>query len=141
MPENDNGIIAEIRELHRQRYGTPSVECIEAGRVRDFLLAMDEPLPSLEPGAEVPSLFLLTLGRTRRPQPQRGSAVNGGDRFRFLAPVRIDDTVRVTRELLDVERRSGRHGPLYVSRILATYTNQRDEVVATAERTVLQWGL
>jgi hypothetical protein len=139
--ENDNEIITEIRELHRQRYGTPSQECIEAGRVRDFLLAMDEPLPALEPGAEVPALFLLTLGRTRRPQPQRGSAVNGGDSFRLLAPAHVGDTVRVVRELLEVERRSGRQGPLYVSRILATYTNQHDEVIATAERSVLQWGL
>lgn len=134
-------IIGEIRALHQVRYGTPSVERIEAGRVRDYLLALDEPLPDLAPGTIVPPLFLLTLGRTRRPQPTRGSAVNGGDRFDFRAPVRIGDTILTARELVAVDTKSGKNGLTFVSRIRATYTSQRGEVVAIAERRVMQWGL
>lgn len=133
--------IAEIHAQHAARYGTPSVERIEAGRVRDYLLALDEPLPEFGANIVVPPLFLLTLGRTRRPQPARGSAVNGGDRFEFHAPVHIDDVIRTTRELIAVETKAGRNGETFVSRVRATYTNQRDEVVAVAERRVLQWGL
>lgn len=135
-------IIAEIRAQHQARYGTPSMECIEAGRVRDFLLALDEPLPDdLGDDAVVPPLFLLTLGRTRRPQPARGSAVNAGDRFDFIAPLRIGDTIRTARELVAVDTKAGKNGLTFVSRVRATYTNQRDEIIATAERRVLQWGL
>jgi acyl dehydratase len=134
-------IIGEIRAQHQARYGTPAVEHIEAGRVRDYLLALDEPLPDLAPGAIVPPLFLLTLGRTRRPQPTRGSAVNGGDRFEFRAPARIGDTIRTARELVAVDTKPGKNGLTFVSRIRATYTNQCGHVVAVAERRVLQWGL
>lgn len=34
---------AEIRQEYESRYGAPRHETMELGRVRDYLLAMDEP--------------------------------------------------------------------------------------------------
>jgi hypothetical protein len=134
-------IIAELRARHDSRYGKPDIEVIEAGRVRDFLLALDEPAEDILPGAAVPRLFLLTLGRTRRPRGARGSAVNAGDDYEFLAPVHVGDTIRTVRELLAIEVKQGKQGPMYLTRTRSTFTNQRGETVAVSHQGVLRWGL
>jgi hypothetical protein len=133
------GPIEEIRSDYLTRYGTPVEERIEWGRVRDFLLAMDEPA-NLDPRATVPPLFLLTLGRTRRPQPSRGTAVNAGDEFEFLGPVRIGDLITTRRRVVTVEEKQGSRGRMYLTRAEATYVNQRGEKVAVARQSTLRWG-
>lgn len=143
MPTNpsDEAIIAELRARHESRYGTPDIEVIEAGRVRDFLLALDEPVQEVRPGAVVPGLFLLTLGRTRRPRGVRGSAVNAGDDYELLAPVHVGDTIRTVRELLGTEVKQGKEGRMYLTRTRSTYTNQCGEPVAVSHQSTLRWGL
>lgn len=131
--------IEQIRRDYLARYGTPVTEPIEAGRVRDFLLAMDEPA-NLDTGMPVPPLFVLTLGRTRRPQPSRGSAVNAGDEFEFLGPVRIGDLITTSRRVVSVEEKQGSRGQMYLTRAEATYVNQRGEKVAVARQSTLRWG-
>jgi hypothetical protein len=79
---NASEIADEIRGEYESRYGGPRHEAVELGRVKDYLLAMDEPA-DVGPGDVVPALFVLTLGRTRRPQPSKGSAVNAGDDYEF----------------------------------------------------------
>ena len=68
-----------------ERFGAVFVQTIEAGRVRDYLCALDEPAPG--PGDPVPPLFLLTLGRQRRPHLEQNTGgtcgVNAGDSFEF----------------------------------------------------------
>jgi acyl dehydratase len=108
--------LAEMRARHNARYSQPDVEVIEAGRVRDFLLAMDEPADHAKPGAVVPALFLLTLARNRRPQAPRGSAVNAGDEFELFAPVHVGDTITSTRELLGIDLKDGKRGLMYLAR-------------------------
>lgn len=134
-------IIAEIHATHRERHGTPAYETIEAGRVRDYLRALDEPARELVFGAIVPPMFLLTLGRTRRPQPARGTAVNAGDEYEFRLPVRIGETIRVQRELVGVEPKQGRNGPMYLCSTCTTYANARGETVAISRQNVLRWNL
>jgi hypothetical protein len=131
--------IEQIRSDYLARYGTPVAERIEAGRVRDFLLAMDEPA-NLDTGVPVPPLFLLTLGRIRRPQPSRGSAVNAGDEFEFLGPVRIGDIITSCRRVVSVEAKHGSRGQMYLTKAEATYVNQRGETVAVARQSTLRWG-
>src|SRR5665213_2591425 len=128
----DNPIV-EIRLDYLERYGSPVQQVIDAGRVCDFLLAMDEPA-ELQHGAPVPPLFLLTLGRTRRPQPSRGSAVNAGDEFEFLIPVRVGDAITTARRVVAVEGKQGSKGRMYLTRAEATYTSQRGELVATSRQ-------
>jgi len=138
---SEEAIITELRARHDSRYGKPDIEVIEAGRVRDFLLSLDEPAQEVAPGAVVPALFLLTLGRTRRPRGLRGSAVNAGDEYEFLAPVHVGDTIRTVRELLGIEIKQGKHGAMYLTRTRSTHTNQRGEPVAVSHQTTLRWGL
>lgn len=129
----------EIRKDYEARYGTPRTEPIEAGRVRDFLLAQNEDA-DLVPDQPVPALFLLTIGRTRRPQPARGTAVNAGDDFEFLTPVFIGDRITISRRVVAVEEKQGKAGLMYLTRAEATYRNQRGEVVAIAKSNILRWG-
>ena len=135
MPEP----IEEIRADYVARYGTPRTEVVEAGRVRDYLLALNEPA-DLAPGTPVPALFVLTLGRTRRPQPARGSVVNAGDDYEFFAPVFIGDRITIERRVLGITEKQGKQGTMYLTRAEATYVNQKSTLVARAQLSLLRWG-
>ena len=128
-----------IRAEYLARVGGPVCESVEEGRVRDFLMALDEPCDRMT-GQPVPPLFLLTLGRTRRPQPSRGSAVNAGNDYEFLAPVYVGDQITVSRSVLSVEPKEGKAGRMYLLLSQATYTNQRDEIVGYSRIRILRWG-
>ena len=133
-------IIAEIRRTFETRYGTPRRELIEAGRVRDYLLAMNEPA-DFRPDDPVPPLFLLTLGRMRRPQPSRGSSVKAGDEYEFLAPVFVGDLVTISRQILSVEQKQGKAGPMYLTTDEIRFVNQDGILVARAINKGFRWGL
>ena len=137
MAEKDS--TGEIRRECEARYCEPRHEPIEAGRVRDFLLAMNEP-DARQQDEPVPVLFLLTLGRTRRPQPARGSAVNAGDEYEFFHPVFVNDTITVSRRVLAVEEKQGKSGLMYLTRAEISYCNQHGMLVATAHSSVMRWG-
>ena len=133
---------ATIRQLGQEyaaRFGPPRTELIEAGRVRDYLLAMDEAEASDD--GPVPPLFLLTLGRSRRPQPARGSAVNAGDEFEFHRPVHVGDRITVSLRVLPIEEKQGRHGVMYLVPREVTYINQHGELVAVSRHSSLRWAL
>ena len=129
----------EIRREYEARYGAQRHEPVELGRVKDYLLAMDEPA-DIGPGDVVPALFVLTFGRTRRPQPSKGSAVNAGDDYEFFAPVRVGDTITIARKVLGVDEKQGKNGRMFLIRAEATYTNQRGEQVALGRLNTLRWG-
>lgn len=133
-------VIAQIREDYMSRYGEPRHELVELGRVRDYLRALDESA-DIGPGDVVPALFVMTLGRTRRPQPSKGSAVNAGDDYRFFEPLRVGDTVTIERTVLSVEEKQGRHGRMFLARAEAVYTNQHGQCVARARLDTLRWGI
>lgn len=103
-------------------------------------MAMNEPA-ELAPGKPVPALFLLTLGRTRRAQPLRGSAVNAGDEFEFVAPIYVSDVVMVSRRLLSIEEKQGKVGVMYLLQGEIRFENQKDELVGRATTKTLRWGL
>lgn len=131
---------AEIRRDYQERCNQPRHETIEAGRVRDYLLAMDEPA-DLAPGQPVPALFLLTLGRTRRPQPNRGSAVNAGNEYEFLGPVLVGDVVTSRFSILSIEEKQGKVGQMFLIRTETRFENQKGELVGRATGNTLRWGL
>jgi hypothetical protein len=132
-------IIQAIRRDYEERYGRARTETVEAGRVRDYLLAMDEPA-DISAGQPAPALFMLTLGRTRRPQPTRGAAVNAGDDFEFLAPVYVGDAITIERRVIAVDTKQGKVGRMYLTRAEAAYTNQHGALVARARSNILRWG-
>ena len=144
MPDAERGhdagsIERELREAYEARFGPPRTELIEAGRVRDYLLAMDEPLDRADDDP-IPPLFLLTLARTRRPQPSRGTSVNAGDDYQFRLPVRVGDRITVTRQVTEVAEKQGKRGPMYLIRSESTFTNQSGELVAVSRQSILRWG-
>jgi hypothetical protein len=139
MSGNQATAIQGMREEFAARYGIATREMVEAGRVRDYLLAMDEPC-DIEPGGIVPPLFLLTFGRTRRPQPSRGGAVNAGDEHEFLAAVRIGDTITTSRSLVNIEAKQGSKGCMYFLHSEITYTNQHGVAVGIRRQTTIRWG-
>lgn len=129
----------ELRDEMMARYSGTLTEAVELGRVRDYLLAMDEPA-DIGPGDAVPPLFLLTMARTRRPQPSRGTAVKAGDEYRFLAPVRIGDTLTIEQRLADIEVKEGKNGPMYLVISEGTFRNQRGETVCVRRAKSFRWG-
>jgi len=130
----------ELRDVYAERFGPRRTTAIEAGRVRDYLLTLGRP-GEVEDGDPVPPLFLLTLGRTRRPRPSRGSAVNAGDEFAFHRPVRVGDRITFERLVTDIETKYGRHGAMYLVRASATFTNQDGDLVAESHQVLIRWGL
>jgi acyl dehydratase len=130
----------EIAAEYESRYGAPRNELVERGRVRDFLRALDEP-GEPGPGDVVPPLFLLTLGRTRRPMPGAGGSVNAGDDYEFFEPARIGDTITIERRVLGVDERQGSRGRVFLVRSEATYRNQGGRLVARARLNGLRMGL
>ncbi len=133
-------IMESIRTEMNARYAQARTEPVELGRVRDYLLSMDEPADGIGPGAVVPPLFLLTLGRTRRPQPSKGSAVKAGDEYEFRLPVRVGDSITVTPRLGDIQVKEGRQGRMYLVISEWTYANQRGETVGVAKTRSFRWG-
>jgi hypothetical protein len=132
-------IRARLRQEYEARFPAPRVETIELGRVRDYLLALDEPA-DIGPGDAVPPLFLLTLGRTRRPQPSKGGAVKAGDAYEFIAPVRVGERITIEFRLKDIEEKQGRMGQMFLLTQEWTYRNESGATVARATTTSLRWG-
>lgn len=130
----------EIADEYLGRYGAPRSELVEAGRVRDYLMALDETV-DVAAGQPVPLLFLLTIGRTRRPMPSSGGTVNAGDEFEFLEPLHVGDTITIERRVLDVEERQGRNGRVFLLRAEATYSNQHGRAVGRALFNILRTGI
>jgi hypothetical protein len=135
----EENAIEQIRAECLARFGAPVCEAVEAGRVRDYLLALDEP-GELVAGRPVPPLFLLTLGRTRRPQPSRGSAVNVGNDYDILAPVYVGDNITVARAVQAIEPKEGKAGRMYLTHVKTTYTNGSAVVVGFGHTRIMRWG-
>lgn len=134
-----DAIREQVRSEYEARFPAPRTERIERGRVRDYLLALDEPA-DLAADAEVPPLFLLTLGRTRRPQPSKGTAVKAGEDYEFFVPVRIGDTITINYRVLDVQEKQGKVGAMFLLTQEWRYVNQHGETVGVAKTTILRWG-
>jgi len=113
---------------------------VELGRVRDFLLAMDEPADLAD--GEVPELFLLTLGRNRRPGGPEGGggAVKAGDDYRFFEPLRIGDEITVHFALLEALPKLGRQGLMYELHFERRFVRADGVLVARAIDKVLRWA-
>ena len=132
-------VLDELRVEMAARYSGTRIEPVELGRVKDYLLALDEPA-NIGEGDTVPPLFLLTFGRTRRPQPAKGSAVKAGDEYEFRAPVRVGDTLGVTTSLVDIEVKEGKRGRMYLVVAQMTFVNQHGETVGVGRIKSFRWG-
>ncbi len=137
-PLNDP-LAERFLQEQRTRHGGPVTERVEAGRVRDYALAL-ESLPP-EPSRPVPPLFLLTLGRTRRPHLNRlpGGTVNANDEFELFGDVFVGDEITVETTVRSVEKKAGRKGDLYLITAEKTYRKASGELVARRTNSILRW--
>lgn len=123
------------------RFAGPFVERIEAGRLRDYLMALDGPPLALND--PVPPLFLLTLARQRRPHLAHNSArtggVNAGDSFTFHAAAFVGDTITITCKVLGVEEKQGRNGRIFRATVEYLYHNQHGIELARRLNTLIRW--
>lgn len=133
-------IAKKLCDEQMSRYARPVEETVEAGRVRDYLMALDRDPPADE-RAPVPPLFLLTLGRMRRPHLGRlpGGAVNAGDEFTFAGDVFVGDRITVETDIVGVEPRPSGSRAMYLISMRRRYRNQHGELVATRVNRILRW--
>ncbi|MCD2172232.1 FAS1-like dehydratase domain-containing protein [Rhizobium sp. C4] len=123
-----------------KRHGAPKTERVEAGRVRDFLAAIEA--GPFDPALPVPPLFLLTLGRTRRPHLDRlpGGTVNANDAFEFYEDVFVGDEITIETRMVSVEKKAGSKGDLYLITAEKLYRRTpKGELVAKRTNSVLRW--
>jgi hypothetical protein len=127
-----------VRAEAEARVAHVHVERIELGRVRDYLLALDEPA-GIGEGDRVPALFLLTLARLRRPQAGvGGGGLKMGDAYEFTAPVFVGDVITSRGRLISIEPKTMRSGDCLVVTMEWAYENQRGEPVGVSRSTTLR---
>jgi hydroxyacyl-ACP dehydratase HTD2-like protein with hotdog domain len=66
-----------------------------------------------------------------------GRTMAGGHRYEVLAPVHVGDVLTATEQLVSIDERQGRSGPLVFTTTETTYVNQRDETVARYRQTIV----
>lgn len=64
--------------------------------------------------------------------------LNGGTEAEFFQLAGVNDTVSAEARLLSIEEKSGRSGPMVVTRISVEFSNQLGEPLATVITTMLQ---
>jgi hypothetical protein len=131
---------AEVVERLRARIGwegAESVHPIEAGHVRRFCEAIGDDDPRWR--EQVPPTFVVALGAETPELPEAleygRSWLNGGDRFEYLEPIRIGETIRVRSRLVDVYEKHGSSGDLLFLVFETEYVNQRGRVAVRARGT------
>ncbi|MBD0416754.1 FAS1-like dehydratase domain-containing protein [Oryzicola mucosus] len=134
-----DSVAERYAEEQRSRYRGAVTERVEAGRVRDYLLALESDLT--DPSEPVPPLFLLSLGRNRRPHLNRlpGGTVNASDEFEFFGDVFIGEDITVKTELRSVEKKAGSSRDLYLITAEKLYHNAAGELVARRINSILRW--
>jgi acyl dehydratase len=129
-------LVEKIRaRIASERISTESL--IEAGQVRRFAEAIGDPNPRWL--KEAPPTFLVTLsaGTPRIPEAlQYGRGwLNGGNRFEYLEPVLIGDTVSAESTLVDAYEKQGGSGNLLFLVFETQYRNQHGRLVARSRNT------
>jgi hypothetical protein len=112
--------------------GEPRTETVEAGHVRRFCEAIGDADPRwLE---EAPPTFLVAISSETPQIPEvleYGKGwLNGGDRFEYLAPIRIGDRITARQTLSDAFEKVGGSGKLLFLIFDSEYTNQDGRLVA-----------
>ena len=117
--------------------GGERVTQIEAGHVRRFCEAIGDDNPRWR--EEAPPTFVVALGSET---PDLADALeygkgwlNGGDRFEYLEPIRVGDTITSRTSLVDVYEKQGGSGGLLFLITETEYTNQHGRVAVRVRGT------
>jgi hypothetical protein len=112
---------------------TSTVESlVEAGHVRRFVEAIEDPNPRWE--QEAPPTFLVALAADVPQLPEvleYGSAwLNAGDSFEYERPVRIGDRISSRTRLAEAFEKEGSTGRMLFLAFETEHRNQHGELVA-----------
>ncbi len=117
--------------------GEEHVGAIEAGHVRRFCEAIGDDDPRWRD--EAPPTFVVALGAEVPQLPEAmeyGKGwLNGGDRFEYLEPIRVGDTITSRSTLVDVYEKRGGSGGLLFLVFDTDHVNQHGRVAARVRGT------
>ena len=110
--------------------GGERVTVVEAGQVRRFCDAIGDDDPSWRD--EAPPTFVVALASETPQLPEAldyGKGwLNGGDRFEYVEPIRVGDTITARSTLVDVYEKQGSSGGLLFLIMDTEYVNQHGRV-------------
>ena len=132
-----------VVERIRARIGvdaTPVTTAVEAGHLKRFVEAIGDPNPRWR--KEAPPTFLVALAATSMHLPEAEEYgkgwLNGGNRFEYLEPVRVGDTITATGRVADVYEKPGSSGSLLFIIFETDYVNQEGRKVARLRGTAIR---
>jgi hypothetical protein len=117
--------------------GEERVTLVEAGHVRSFCEAIGDPNPRWR--EVVPPTFVVALAGETPQIPEvlaygRGW-LNGGDRFEYLEPIRVGDTITSRTRLVDAYEKQGASGSLLFLIMETEHRNQEGQVAVRVRGT------
>ena len=120
--------------------GPPQTATVEAGHVRRFAEAIGDPNPKWE--SQAPPTFLVALASAAMHLDDAEDFgkgwLNGGNRFEYFVPVMIGDQITARSHVADVYDKAGTSGDLLFIVFETQYTNQRGELVAKLQGTIIR---
>ncbi len=120
--------------------GPPVTTTVEAGHLRRFVEAIDDPNPRWK--NEVPPTFLVALAPAALHMTDAEDFgkgwLNGGNRFEYFAPVRVGDQITAQSHVADVYDKAGAAGSMLFIVFETEYKNQRGALVARLRGTIIR---
>jgi hypothetical protein len=132
-----------VVERLRARIGVtaPAVTAtVEAGHLKRFAEAIGDTNPRWL--SEAPPTFLVALAPTSvhlaEAEEYGRGWLNGGNRFEYLEPVKVGDTIAATGKVADVYEKQGSNGSLLFIIFETEYVNQHGRTVARLRGTAIR---
>ena len=120
--------------------GPPVTTTVEAGHLRRFVDAIDDPNPLWT--RQAPPTFLVSLAPAALHMTDAEDFgkgwLNGGNRFEYFAPVMVGDQITARSHVADVYDKAGSTGGMLFIVFETDYKNQRGELVARLRGTIIR---
>ena len=132
-------VVDRIKE-HVGKPQKPVTATVEAGHLKRFAVAIGDPNPRWL--REAPPTFLVALAPTSyhldAAEEYGKGWLNGGNRFEYLEPVKVGDTIAATTLVKDVYEKTGSSGGLLFIIFETEYKNQHGRLVARLRGTAIR---
>ena len=132
-----------VVERLRARIGKaapPSEATVEAGHLKRFVQAIDDPNPRW--AEEAPPTFLVALAAAsmhlEEAEEYGKGWLNGGNRFEYFEPVKVGDRITAAGRVADVYEKTGGSGSLLFIIFETDYVNQDGRTVARLRGTAIR---
>jgi hypothetical protein len=120
--------------------GPPTSAVVEAGHLKRFTEAIGDSYPRWL--IEAPPTFLVALAPVSAHLPEAEEYgkgwLNGGNRFEYLEPVKVGDTITAIGKVVDVYEKTGASGSLLFIIFETEYFNGHGRLVARLRGTAIR---